>query len=495
MTPSDAPHHAVIDIGSNSVRLVVYDRLSRAPFPRFNEKSLCGLGRDLAQTGELSREAMDHALLALRRFVAIASAMEVEGIDILATEAVRRAANGTAFIGEVRRITGLDPHILDGSEEALYAAMGVLAGLWRPRGAVGDMGGGSLELALVDGGRVLDERVSLPLGALPVTGMLERGGMAARHEVDGLLRGHLPAFAGQKVFHLVGGGWRALARVHMHAVDAPVRVAHGYEAEARQMRHFAMKLWRMEPSRMRTLPGVPPRRASTLAAAALVLDRVLRALRPERVVVSALGLREGWLFNRLDAAEQALDPLLEGARAVGVPRARVAGFSDALIRWTDGLLDGETETGRRLRQAACRLSDIAWADHVDVQARDSFERLLTFPFIGLDHPQRVWLAAVIHARYGGRPKKDPVLHPAIGLLTPSQRRSALILGRAMLLAHRFSGSVPGILDASHLAIGADEVVLHVDHPTTIPDSDAVRARLKRLARAVGTRRFRIAGSS
>ncbi|MCB1970763.1 MAG: hypothetical protein KDG54_10195 [Geminicoccaceae bacterium] len=173
----------------------------------------------------------------------------------------------------------------------------------------------------------------------------------------------------------------------------------------------------------------------------------------------------------------------------------MAGFSDALIRWTDGLLDGETETGRRLRQAACRLSDIAWADHVDVQARDSFERLLTFPFIGLDHPQRVWLAAVIHARYGGRPKKDPVLHPAIGLLTPSQRRSALILGRAMLLAHRFSGSVPGILDASHLAIGADEVVLHVDHPTTIPDSDAVRARLKRLARAVGTRRFRIAGSS
>ena len=482
---------AIIDIGSNSVRLVVYDRLSRAPFPRFNEKSLCGLGRDLAQTGELSREAMDHALLALRRFVAIASAMEVGSIDILATEAVRRADNGKAFIAAVRQTSGIEPHVLSGEEEAHYAAMGVLAGLWRPSGVVGDMGGGSLELALVDGEKVLDHRVSLPLGALPVTAWLEEGTATTKARIDALIAPHVGDFAGQRDFYLVGGGWRALARVHMAATDAPVRVAHGYRVEARRMREFAKDLRAMAPRDIARLEGAPPRRAPTLTAAAIVLERLLAALSPQRVTVSALGLREGFLFSRLEKNEQENDPLIEGARAFGVPRARVPGFGEALQRWTAKLFGNETVSERRLREAACLLSDIAWADHADVKARDSFERLLQFPFIGLDHVERVRLAATIHARYGGKPKKDPVLHPAIDLLTPSQRRHALILGRAMLVAYRFSGSVPEILDASHLAITDDDVTLHVDHPTTIPDSDAVRARLKRLAKALKVKEFRI----
>ncbi|MEZ5823265.1 MAG: Ppx/GppA family phosphatase [Geminicoccaceae bacterium] len=486
------PHHAVIDIGSNSVRLVVYQRLARAPLPRFNEKSLCGLGRGLAETGQLAEDAVEHALTSLRRFAAIASAMNVGKIDILATEAVRRAENGRTFIEAVREATGIEPLVLDGTEEAHYAAMGVLAGLWRPVGSVGDMGGGSLELARIDGEKVLDHRVSLPLGALPVSAWLEEGAAKARARVDELIAPHVADFAGERDFHLVGGGWRALARVHMAASHAPVRVAHGYRVEASRMRDFAKDVRELAPGKIAKLADVPPRRVSTLASAALVLERLLAALQPERVVVSALGLREGFLFSRLDANEQKTDPLLEGARAFGAPRARVPAFGEALRRWTDGLFEGEKPAEKRLREAACLLSDIAWTDHVDVQARDSFERLLQFPFIGLDHAERVSLAATIHARYGGKPRKDPILYPAIEMLSPSRRRKALILGRAMLVAYRFSGSVPEILDASHLAITDKDVTLHVDHPTTIPDSEAVRARLKRLAKALKVKEFRIA---
>lgn len=488
---AEEPHLAVIDIGSNSLRLVVYDRLSRAPFPRFNEKSFCGLARDLEETGLLPEDAVRQALAAVRRFVTIASAMGVGQIDILATEAVRRAANGGRFLAEIEAVTGIVPHLLSGLEEARFAAMGVLAGLWRPHGLVGDMGGGSLEVAAIssDGaqGEVEENRMSLPLGGLPVDTLMRRSVSAAKAHVDALLEAHLLAAPDRyPTFYMVGGGWRALARVHMTETGAPVRVAHGYTAPASSMRKLARRIWQMKPGELVELPGAPPRRLAMLPAAALVLDRVLGRLASERVVVSALGLREGWLYGRLDEAERRRDPLLEGARAVGAARSRVPAFAAALERWTDDLFAGETMADKRLRQAACALSDIAWTDHVDAQAQQSFRRLLQFPFIGLDHAERVWLAAAVHARYGGK-RNDAAMRPAIDLLDKPRRRRALILGRAMLLAYRFSGSVPTILDASRLVARKDRLRLEVGAVEIVPDSDAVRARLERLAKALDSR--------
>ena len=480
----DRRHFAVVDIGSNSVRLVVYDQLGRAPIPRFNEKSLCGLGAGLDETGELSAEAIDDTVHALHRFCAIARAMDVGRIDVFATEAVRRAANGPALVAAIGERTGLAPQVLSGTEEAHYSALGVISGFYRPKGLVGDMGGGSLEVAEVLDDRVGERSVSLPLGTLPVQAMMAEGQASARQRIDEMLRKRLPPLLTEPVFFPVGGGWRALAHVHIATHSAPIKGVHGYEIDANEARALAKTIARAAPEEVAALPGVPSRRVETLPAAALVLERVLKSLKPERVVFSALGVREGWLYAQLAPEEQYRDPLIEGAQAFASPWARVPEFGAALSRWTDDLFPGEAAADRRLRLAACALSDIAWQDHTDVRAVESFRRLVQFPLIAITHPERVFLGAAIHARYGGKPD-EPALAPAIDLLTPSQLRRAQILGRALLLGYRFSGSVPEILDGARLRIGADEVCVEVQSSESVPDSDAVRARLKQLAKAVG----------
>ena len=469
---------------------MVYEHLSRAPLPRFNEKSLCGLGDGLAETGLLADEAIGQTLHALHRYTAVAEAMEVGRIDIIATEAVRRARNGQKLVQMIAEQTGLETWVLSGEDEARFAALGVMSGFHRPKGLVGDLGGGSLDLAEVMEDKVGDSRISLAIGALPTTVAMAEDSAAVKRQIDDALAARLPPFLAFPTFYAVGGGWRALARVHMAMVDAPVTISHGYTMDGDQAREFAKMVRRLDRAGVAALPNVPTRRIRTLPAAALVMDRVLKRLKPEKVVFSALGLREGWLFDQLPEAERALDPLIEGARTFAKPRSRVPAFGDALVRWTEGLLPAESDDERRLRIAAAALSDIAWADHASVQVSQSFERLLQFPFVGLDHTERVYLAAIIHARYDGKPD-GAELEPAIELLSPHQRHRAQILGRAMLLGHRFSGSVPDILDTAHLSIEQDRVCLKVSDTESVPDSDAVRSRLRNLAKTVGVRRSEI----
>ncbi len=483
-------HFAVIDIGSNSIRLVVYDDLSRSPFPRFNEKSLCALGAGIDDNGVLSAEAIARAVHAIRRFDAIARAMQVKKVHVIATEATRRAVNGSDLVDAIRASTRLETRVLSGIEEANYAALGVVSGFFQPHGLSGDLGGGSLEVAEVLGDHVGERKVSMPLGALPVMKMLRDGVDSAKKAIDEILQANLPPLLTEPVFYAIGGGWRAIARVHLAMNAAPISVVHGYEVPADELRSLAKKISRMSPDEVAALPDVPSRRIATLPAAALVLSRVLRNLKPERVVFSIFGLREGWLYAQLDEAEQYRDPLLEGTQAVGLPTARVAEFAAALGRWTEELFPGEAQTDRRLRLAVCTLTDMAWRDHDKVKADDSFRRLLQFPFVGISHAERAFVAIAVMARYGG--KLDGEMQSKVaGMLSASQLRRAEILGRVLLLGHRFSASVPGILEEARIRIDADAVRLEVLNPDRMPDSEAVQERLKQLAKACGVDRAEV----
>lgn len=477
-------HFGVIDIGSNSIRLVVYDDLSRSPFPRFNEKSFCALGAGLDEEGRLRPDAMSKAVHAIRRFASIAEAMKVGRVHVLATEATRRAVNGADLVAAIREATGLETRVLTGIEEATYAAFGVISGFFQPKGLAGDHGGGSLEVAEILGDRVGERLVSMPLGALPVMEMMKDGPDAAKKRIDAILRENLPPLLTEPVFYAIGGGWRALARVHLAMAKAPVSVVHGHEIPAEEARALAKKIARMGPDEVAQLPDVPNRRIETLPAAALVMSRVLRNLKPDRVVFSAFGLREGWLYAQLDTEEQFRDPLLEGAQSIGLPTARVPAFSAALARWTDGLFPVESQGDRRLRLAVCALTDMSWRDHEKVRAAESFQRLLHFPFIGISHPERAFLAVAVMARYGGG-VDDRVQAATKHLLSPSLLRRAEILGRVLLLGHRFSASVPEILEQTRIRIDADAVRLEVLEADRVPDGDAVQARLRQLAKASG----------
>jgi exopolyphosphatase/guanosine-5'-triphosphate,3'-diphosphate pyrophosphatase len=480
----DQDHYGVIDIGSNSMRLVVYDSLSRAPFPRFNEKSMVALGAGLDEDGNFTADVIGKALHAVRRFAAIARAMKVERLHVIATEATRKAKNGGELVDGIRTETGLETRILTGEEEAFYTATGVISGFFQPKGLVGDIGGGSLEVAEVLGDRVGERRSSMPLGAFPVKAILDADYGEAKSKIDAILQESLPPLLTEPVFYCVGGGWRALARVHIASSKAPVSVVHGYEMPAEEARNLAKSIAKMTPEEVADLPDVPSRRIDTLPASALVLSRVLKSLKPDRVVFSAYGLREGWLFSQLDVEEQYRDPLLEGAMAIGLPAARVPEFSEALGRWTHDLFPGETQEDRRIRLSVCALTDLAWRDHDKVRAVESFRRLLQFPFIGLSHSERAYIAVAILARYGG--KVDGAIKEAVEtLLSASELRKAEILGRALLLGHRFSASVPDILADARLSINVDAVRLEVLNPKSIPDADAVQTRLRQFAKAAG----------
>ena len=233
------PPVAVVDIGSNSVRLVIYEGLVRSPTPIFNEKVLAGLGREVQSTGLLATDAVEKALGALQRFRALCDTLKVPKVYAIATAACRDASNGRAFISEAERVCRTKIRVLSGPREAEYTALGVISGIHRPDGIVGDLGGGSLELVDIEGSR-LRKGVTLPLGGLALRdlsgyslGKAERLVRRALDDVKFLKRGR------DRTFYAVGGAWRALARLHMWQTGYPFHVMHQYRISAREALEFS----------------------------------------------------------------------------------------------------------------------------------------------------------------------------------------------------------------------------------------------------------------
>lgn len=480
--PDVAARIAVIDIGSNSIRLVIYDGLKRAPLPILNEKVQCALGRGLSRTGALNPEGVAMALANLRRFGQLGTGLGASRIDVLATAAVREASDGPAFIAEVERTTGLSIRIVSGVDEARLAAQGVMSGTPDADGLVGDMGGGSVELVAVGGGAI-DQQVTLPLGPFRLA---EVGGprqTGTVDHVDTLLR-ELPwldRMEGRDFFP-VGGNWRAIARLHMEETGHPLHIIHHHTIETAAAIDFAAELARAPRAAIDRLDSIS-RRRETIQHAALVFERLLLRARPARVVFSAYGLREGHLFGLLDERERARDPLLAACADFSTRMGRSEGC-EAMIPWTDGLIPGEDERDRRLREAACLLSEIAWAEHPDYRAEHAFLRVLRFPFPGIDHPERAFLALVLHARYAST-VDAPATATARGMLPAHRVEKALALGLALRLAHTLSGGAPHLLAHSGLNCGDSELALSLPETLGALSGDVVERRLKALAQSLG----------
>lgn len=474
----------VIDIGSNSLRLVVYDGLTRAPIPLFNEKVMCGLGRTVEKTGRLDPDGVVLALNNLDRFCTILCGMQVGRVDVVATAAVRDAADGTAFVEEVGRRTGLRVRVVPGSEEARLSAMGVLSGMPAADGLMGDLGGGSLEMVGMDAGSVGPETpVTLPLGPLRLIeasgGKCDRAAKMVDQQLDAV--DWLPAYQGRTLYP-VGGSWRALAKLHMEQVKHPLHIIHHYAADTVQLRDFLALLSRQSRSSLEKMSGISRRRADTLPFAALVMERLLRRLEPAQVVFSAYGLREGLLFDLLNAQERRADPLLEACAAVAHRLGRF-GTADVLAGWTASLFPGEDAAEARLRTAACLLSDLGWAEHPDYRAEHAFLRVLRMPFSGADHSERAWLALACYVRYAGRADDAPTAAARL-LLDEAQAGRATVLGQALRLAQTLTGGVAGLLQRTSLGLGDDAVTLMLPEDSRVLVGDVVQRRLDALAKTV-----------
>ncbi len=478
---------AIVDIGSNSVRLVAYEGLSRSPTPIFNDKVLCGLGRGVTTTGRLPQDGVDRALAALNRFRVLCKAMRIKDVHVLATAAARDALNGPEFLAAARDAIGAPIELLSGRREAELSALGVVSGFWNPDGVAGDLGGGSLELNEVKGDK-LGQGVTLPLGGLALMDLSDRSTKKALKIAREALSDAKPLKKLEgRSFYAIGGTWRALARLHMRQRNYPLNVMHNYTIPARDAADFAGLVERVNTDMLANIDAVPSGRRPLLAYAAVVLEEIIRQAKPKDIVISALGVREGLLFERLSASARKADPLLTAARELNILRSRDPIHGEELCDWTDDFFKStqfeESVEDRRLRHAACLLADIGWRAHPDYRGEQSLNIIAHAAFTGVDHPGRAFLALAASYRHMGSGED---VSPQIRTLASARMLDrAQILGAAMRVAYVLSAAMPGILPRVTLVVAKHQLVLTLPQDLAPLANERVQGRLKTLARIIG----------
>jgi exopolyphosphatase/guanosine-5'-triphosphate,3'-diphosphate pyrophosphatase len=482
------PPVGVIDIGSNSVRLVVYEGLTRSPTPIFNEKVLAGLGREVQTTKLLAPDAVDKALAALRRFRTLCDRIDVPSLWVIATAACRDAKNGKAFVDEAERICRTRIEVISGKREAELSALGVVSGFHRPDGIMGDLGGGSLELTDVRGHRV-QPGITLPLGGLALQDVSKKSLKKAEKLVKKAL-GEARLLEGGKgrSFYAIGGTWRSLARLHMWQKGYPLHVMHGYVIPAREAYEFSGLVHRVDTETLSQIEAVADARRPLLSYAALVLEHLIDMARPKDIVISALGVREGLLYSMLDAEERREDPLIAAAQELNVLRSRSPAHGQELINWTDRFMAStgieETAEERRLRHAACLLGDIGWRAHPDYRGEQSLNIIANAAFVGIDHPGRAYLALAVFFRHVGL--IDEELSPRLRELASTRVLDrARVLGAALRVAYLVSASTTGVLPKTPMVVERGRLVLRFENGLKTLAGERVFVRLRQLARLIG----------
>jgi len=481
---------AVIDIGSNSVRLVVYESLARSLITVFNEKALCGLGSEVQSTGLLAPDAVVKALTALRRFRALVRVMRVGRVYAIATAACRDARNGADFIASAEKICGVPIEILSGPREAKLSALGVISGVHKPNGIVGDLGGGSLELIGVRGNRV-GRGVTLPLGSLALQDASQKSLKRAEHIVQAALSQSIPLKAGRgRDFYAVGGTWRALARIHILQSGYQLKVMHGYTLPAAEALAFARRLRRLVATdTLADIESIAEARRPLLAYAALVLEYIIRTAQPKAIVFSTYGVREGLLYSLLPAPERAKDGLICAAQTLNGLLSRSARHAEELIGWTDRFFRiahlRETDEERRLRHAACLMSDVGWRVHPDHRGEQTLNLITNGNFGDVSHQGRAFMALSVFYRYAGFSEQNEPPADVRALVTPAMDERARLLGAAFRVAHLISAAMPGVLPATHFSSKGRKLTLVFEHRLVDLVADRVGSRFKQLARLAG----------
>lgn len=476
----DAHRTAIIDIGSNSIRLVVYAGPRRIPATIFNEKVMAGLGQSLADTGALQPEAMHRALDALRRFRLLLDEMRVDEVTCVATAAVREATNGAEFAAMVQQL-GLDLSTLSGEEEAEVAAMGVLSAIPEADGIVGDLGGGSLDLARVEGGQV-HERATLPLGVLRLAAMQRGKSGSLARALRTMLGKHkwLAAYP-DRAFYLVGGSWRAVARLDMHLTGYPLRVLHHYEMPPSRPERLAQRLVAADRAALRGIDGLQPSRIETLDDAVALLRGIVGVVRPSRLITSSYGLREGLLYRALGPDERQRDPLLVAVKRFGESQSRFREPSEPLYDWISPIFAGDPPEWRRWLLAACHLADVAWQANPDFRAERGLEIALHGNWVGIDAVGRSMIGQALFTNFGGGVKPFPIdRHVA----DPAMLERATAWGLALRLAHRLAAGTHGIFGRSSLSLTDSGLVLTLPNAERALIGEVVDRRLRRLGQAL-----------
>src|SRR5262245_50822093 len=472
---------AVVDIGSNSVRLVVYEGPWRHASALHNEKAICAIGRKMVSTGHLDEDGMEYALETLTRFRALGAAEAAEVFGWVATAAARDATNGKEFVRDAERALGQPIRILSGEEEAKIAAEGTLAGIPGADGLVADLGGGSLDMVKVKEGKI-SAAATLPFGPLRLMDLSGGSLNKARSAVEkGLDKLEFANSLKGRALYAVGGIWRALAHVDMEQQSYPLRVLHHYVIPAKRAVQLCRVVAGLSRKSLEKMHAVPKRRAEALPYGALVMEEMIHALGLKEVVVSAYGLREGVLQRKLPSDEADKDPLLESARDLNDRESRTPAHAAELFEWMTPLFPKEDERERRIREATCLFSDVGWRRHPDDRAMGTFTQVLRGAYGGADHHERAVMATAVYYRYAG--EDDFPEEAGVGALLGTEgTEQALKIGLAARLAFGISSAIEGELALAKLHLTKETLALEAPAKKQVVYGELVAKRLNDLAK-------------
>lgn len=472
---------AIIDIGSNSVRMVVYHALKRVPLPLFNEKYMCALGKGLAKTGKLNPAGVKQAEGAIARFLVMANRLEVASLDIIATAAVRDATNGDAFVRGLEKTHGIEITVISGEREAELAAKAVLSSFHEPLGISADLGGGSMELAVV-GRTTVGERASCHLGSLRILDSTD----GKREKMDELIKSELKNIpwlknAAPPAIYAIGGGFRALAKLHMKKTNYPLDLVHEYFMSRRAVGQMREKLQEMPAADLLALPGISEKRAATLVPTAMVLHQLMTYTDAPEVRFSVSGIREGFFFDLLEPRAQKEDALIASANDLAALIGRSGSYGRELHEWMNPLFANEPLAWTRIRRALCKLSELAWSIDPNFRANWAYHRIMQSSLKGLDHKERLMLALALFHRYQTRWKGEK---NDLKLLDERERLWARCVGLGANLAFQLSGGRGGNLHHAKLRFHDAQVLLTLDEEASPLRTEAVEKRVLGLGEAL-----------
>lgn len=477
---------AIVDLGSNSVRLVAYEGLLRTPNQIHNEKMLCGLGRNVATTGMLPADGMDKALRALSRYQLVCEQLGVKDVRVLATAAARDASNGPAFLAEAEKVIGRPIELLSGDREARLSGLGVISSFYKPDGIVGDLGGGSLELVDVRGMET-GEGITMPLGGLALQDLSGGSIKKAQKIAAELLKKaseQLQLFKGRR-FYAVGGTWRAVAKLHQVLHDHPLHVMHGYLMKPSDGLGFLKMLERTDIRTMKEIETVSEARHQLLAYGAVVLEEIIKVGKPKDIVISANGVREGLLFEALDEKTKELDPLMSAASEYNFMRSRSPAHGYEMSAWSDRFVETlglkETEYEQRLRHAACLFADVSWRAHPDYRGEQGVNIVGHAATVGIDHPGRSYLALAVFFRFEGL-SAEKVSSRLRDLAGPRLFERARLLAAIMRVAYTISAATGGVLPSTPMVVIGSTIVLQLPKKLERLVGDKLPSRVRQLGK-------------
>jgi len=476
--PNTVPHRAVIDVGSNTVRIVVYGGAQRAPTVLLNERVVARLGSDLQHTGRIPEAAIETALAGLRRYRSILTDLHVNTVDVIATAAPRLAENGVEFLEQVRAC-GFDPILLSGEEEARTSAMGVIGAFPGARGVVADLGGGSIELVDIANGEC-NHGVSMPIGTLLLPELRAQGAAKFKRRINRVLKNEDWAHEIDAPLYMVGGTWRALASLAMHEAKHPLTDPHGFELDGEAALKLAKRVRRSDPAKL-GVGRLSPMRAEMLPDACALLYVLLGKLKPTKLVFSAWGLREGWLYDQLDPAAKAQDPLLSGIASFAAPRGGPPTLATRIAGWTVDALPHDGGGSERVRLAATMLALASMQIEPNLRLKQALNWALFKRWMDLSDEGRAMIAAALSANCG-----DTNLPKMLTKLTSEKRlEEAICWGLAIRLARRLGAGSRRSLRNSALGIDRGQLMLYLGESHADLWADHVEADLSALATRLG----------